>query len=411
MTDMPPAQSLVPAAPRPLPVVTRLVFGVAQRLLARIDHGSARLSLPNGHARGFGRAGSGHHAGVQVSNPALLWKTMARGGCGFGESYMSGDWETNDLAEVFRFFCDARDQLKPGEGMFKARMPDRVWHWLRDNTRTGSRRNIAYHYDLGNAFYQLWLDPGMTYSSADFTGGAQTLEAAQNAKYARVLQALEVGAGDHILEIGCGWGGFAEFAARTAQARVTGLTISNEQLRYARQRVAATGRDGQCTFQLRDYRDAGGQYDAIASIEMVEAVGEAHWPVYFKSLRDRLKPGKAAAVQAITIDERRFAGYRRRPDFVQRYIFPGGMLPTKSLMARHAMAAGLQLEAVDCFGASYARTLWDWRQRFMDAWPRIEALGFDRRFRRMWDYYLTYCAVGFETQVVDVGIYRFRRPG
>ena len=249
----------------------------------------------------------------------------------------------------------------------------------------------------------------MTYSSAVFTGPEVSLAAAQDEKYARVIAALGLEDGHRVLEIGCGWGGFAEAAARSG-AFVDGITLSREQLAYASERIARAGLDARVRLRFEDYRDTTGGFDRIASIAMVAAVGEPHWPVYFAPLHDRLVPGGVAVLQAITIREQSYAAYRERPDFIQRYVFPGGMLPTRTIMADQAERAGLTFEPLETFGASYARTLAIWRDRFEAAWPRIAALGFDDRFRRLWNFYLTYCEVGFERGVVDVGLYRFTRP-
>lgn len=291
-------------------------------------------------------------------------------------------------------------------------LPLRLWnqlrHWLRGNSRGGSRRNIAHHYDLGNAFYSRWLDPGMTYSSALYTAPGQSLEAAQAAKIERVVALMALPPRAEVLEIGSGWGALGAAIGQTG-ARVKGITLSREQLAWARERVARDGLADRVQFELEDYRDTRGRYDAVVSVEMIEAVGEAYWPIYFQTIADRLKPGGRAVIQAITIDERRFDGYRRDTDFIQHYIFPGGMLPTPSIIADEARRAGLAVVSVDRFGQSYAATLAEWRRRFLAAWPEIRPLGFDERFRRMWEYYLCYCEGGFLSGTIDVGHYVLMR--
>ena len=277
--------------------------------------------------------------------------------------------------------------------------------------KTGSARNIAYHYDLGNAFYAEWLDPGMTYSSAMFADAGDDLETAQRRKNRSVAELLELAPGHELLEIGCGWGGFAEYAAGERGAKVTGLTISHEQHDYATARLARAGLAGRAEIRLQDYRDVAGTFDRIASIEMIEAVGEKHWPTYFARLRSLLRPGGIAVLQAITIADHRFESYRRCPDFIQRYIFPGGMLPSPSVMRQAAARAGLAFVEGPRFAQSYARTLALWQERFQSAWPRIAAPGFDRRFKRMWEYYLAYCEAGFRSGNLDVGHYRLERRG
>ncbi|MFN4140557.1 class I SAM-dependent methyltransferase [Aestuariivirga sp.] len=381
-----------------------MISAVGRNLLPRDLAGSVALTLPSGRQHRLGRPRLGLGCDLQLRNYRPVWNAMRRGALGFAESYMAGDADSSDLTALFRFYLQNRARLdRAGSAVFKKSLADRLFHLLRANTKAGARRNISAHYDLGNDFYELWLDPTMSYSAALFGPDATTLEAAQIAKYGLVLDALELPGKSSILEIGCGWGGFAEVAARRGHA-VTGLTISREQHEYARQRL---GPGAEIRFQ--DYRDTAESFDAIASIEMIEAVGEAHWPTYFRVLHDRLKPGGTAAVQAITIDERLFEGYRRKADFIQRYVFPGGMLPTTSIMAEQARSAGLSFETVRCFGHDYARTLALWRDRFEASWPAIARLGFDENFRRRWRYYLCYCEAGFLEGTIDVGVYRFRR--
>jgi cyclopropane-fatty-acyl-phospholipid synthase len=285
----------------------------------------------------------------------------------------------------------------------------RLRHARNRNTRRGSRRNIAAHYDLGNKFYQQWLDAGMSYSAGLFSSIDETLEQAQNVKLDRVLSLLELAGGESVLEIGCGWGALAE---RLVQKRcnLTGITLSTEQLVYSQQRLSGQSLAMHCDLHLQDYRDVRGDFDRIVSIEMLEAVGEAYWPTYFEKMHDRLRPGGIAVLQVITIDETRFENYRRRPDFIQKYIFPGGMLPTPQIIEREVSKAALHLVGNEFFGNGYARTLEEWRTRFQNAWAQIEPLGFDQRFKRMWEYYLAYCQVGFETRTIDVGFYKIVKP-
>jgi len=282
---------------------------------------------------------------------------------------------------------------------------NRISHALRTNTRRGSRRNIAAHYDLGNEFFAPWLDAGMNYSSALYTG-AETLERAQLQKLDRIGDLLALAGGERVLEIGCGWGALAERLICRYGATVCGITLSTEQLAYAKARLAGDAANGRADLRLLDYRDVDGRFDRIVSIEMIEAVGEHYWPAYFTKLRACLATGGIAVLQAITIDENRFADYRQSPDFIQRHIFPGGMLPTRAIIEREAMRAGLRLVFQHSFGDSYARTLSEWRARFLRAWPRLETLGFSQSFRRMWEYYLVYCEIGFRCGAIDVGFYK-----
>jgi cyclopropane-fatty-acyl-phospholipid synthase len=370
--------------------------------------GRLRLTLPSGRTEVFGDHGAEATIILRTFEP--LWRGLTRGALGVTEAYLDGIIVTPDLKAVLEFcLVNSRSISAIGNGGMRPSILDKLWHRSRANSRAGSRRNIAAHYDLGNDFYRLWLDPGMTYSSALFETPEQPLADAQTRKYQLVFDTLGIAPGDRVLEIGCGWGGFAEVLAKS-DARVVGLTLSRQQQAFARERMISAGVDDRVDIQFVDYRDVDGQYDAIASIEMIEAVGEANWPTYFKVLHERLKPGGVACIQGITIDERYFEMYRREPDFIQRYIFPGGMLPTVGLLADHAAQAGLTFEKIETFGASYARTVAEWLARFDAAWPQIEALGFDDRFRRMWRFYLIYCEVGFANADIDVGVYRMRRP-
>jgi cyclopropane-fatty-acyl-phospholipid synthase len=384
-----------------------IVRALAKSLSGPHIVGRLRVRLPSGRTEVFGH----HGCEAIVSLPSFepLWRGLTRGALGITESYLDGKVVTPDLKAVLEFcLVNTKAVAAVGSGVMRPGILDKLWHRSRANSRSGSRRNIAAHYDLGNDFYKLWLDPGMTYSSALFERSDQTLADAQARKYQLVFEALRVAPGDRVLEIGCGWGGFAEVLAK-ANVSVQGLTLSRQQQVYARERLQREGLSSVAEIELVDYRDSKGQFDAIASIEMIEAVGEKNWPTYFKVLHDRLKPGGNACIQSITIDARYYAAYRREPDFIQRYIFPGGMLPTVDIMSDQASAAGLAFEKVETFGASYAQTVSCWLERFDAAWPQIQDLGFDERFRRMWRFYLIYCQVGFASGDIDVGIYRLTR--
>ncbi len=396
---------------RGLPLRDKLVFSACIKAFRGLQRGRLEIVLPSGNSGVVfaGEKDPGCNVVLVLKSYRVFWNSLRRGGIGFAGSYLDGDLEVNDLRNVFRFFLYNKEELRAaGHGWFRTRLPDKIFHLTRANTRTGSRRNIAAHYDLGNGFYREWLDRTMTYSSALFKG-SEPLEQAQGAKYRRIADLLGLNDQQSMLEIGCGWGGMAETAARLG-AKVTALTISQEQLRYAQDRLAAAGLAERAQVRFQDYRDATGQFDSIASIEMIEAVGERNWQTYFDTLAQRLKAGGRAAIQAITIEPALFTSYRRNPEFIQRYIFPGGMLPTEDIMRACAKSAGLEFAVAERFGQSYARTLAEWRQRFLDAWPRLEGMGFDQRFRRMWVYYLTYCEIGFEQGTTNVGIYLFRKP-
>jgi cyclopropane-fatty-acyl-phospholipid synthase len=290
-------------------------------------------------------------------------------------------------------------------GSWPLRALNRLRHLRRRNSRRGSGRNISEHYDLGNDFYAEWLDPGMTYSSGIYVTDGASLEEAQAAKYRRVIELLDLKGGESVLEVGCGWGGMAEALTRNGVGRVTAITLSRAQLDYTVARLGSAAVD----VRLTDYRDIGGRFDRIVSIEMLEAVGEENWPRYFDVLRQRLNDGGSAVLQAITIADHRYESYRRGADFIQRHIFPGGMLPSPAILKREIARAGFALTAVDAFGVSYARTLADWQRRFQSAWPRIAALGFPAQFKRKWEYYLAYCEAGFRAGLIDVGLYRIEK--
>ena len=392
-------------------VTSGLAAWFGRRLIGRPKHGAVTFTLPNGKSITFGNPATGLHPSLVVHNFSMIRETLRRGTVGFAHAYMRGDVEVDDLTALFRYFLQNRDEFQPeGAGWFGRAAQDLAYHLSRANTIDGSKENISEHYDLGNSFYAEWLDPSMTYSSALFASDDQSLEAAQYAKYRRVAEMAGVKPGDSVLEIGCGWGGFAETVAKDFSASLYGITLSAEQLKYAQERLARQNLDDLATLHFEDYRHTGGQFDHIGSIEMIEAVGEENWPSYFQTLFDRLKPGGTAAIQAITIDERDFEGYRATPDFIQRYIFPGGMLLTTAAMREQGKRVGLVLENVENFRLSYARTLKLWRERFLERWHVIKALGFDENFRRKWVYYLSYCEAGFMEGTIDVGIYQYRKP-
>jgi cyclopropane-fatty-acyl-phospholipid synthase len=387
-----------------------VVAAILSSRLSGVRYGKLQLTLPAGRRLEIGSGGE-IEAALKLNSYALLWRALTRGMIGFADSFMTGEIESPDIGDVMRFFlANFSDFDNAGGGWFRPRAPDRLGHRRRANSRLGSRRNIAAHYDLGNAFYAAWLDEGMNYSSGLFETGEETLAQAQEAKLQLVSDALDLTSGQRVLEIGCGWGSLAERLALKG-AEVVAVTVSAQQHDYAKERIVGAGLQDGVDIRFQDYRDIEGTFERIVSVEMIEAVGEVHWPVYFGQLRDRLVPGGRAVLQAITISEPSFESYRRNPDFIQRYIFPGGMLPTVSIMEELARENGFRFEVVRRFGESYARTVRLWRRQFLGAWPRIAKLGFDERFRRMWLYYLTYCEVGFETGLIEVGIYRLRREG
>jgi len=382
---------------------------LTSRLLRDVACGSIDVVLPDGERVSGRGALPGPHAVIALRRWRSLLRLALAGDIGLAESYRDGDWSTPDLTALLEF--GIRNEASWG-GTLDASWPMR-WllraiHVARSNTRRGSRQNISFHYDLGNDFYSHWLDPALIYSSALYREPSQSLEQAQATKLDRVAELLRLDTlrGDAaVLEIGCGWGALALDLARRHPARITGLTLSSEQLAHARQRVEREAAPGRIDLRLQDYRDVAGKFDRIVSIEMLEAVGERYWPVYFATLRDRLRPGGVAVIQVITIADASFDKYRRGSDFIQRFIFPGGMLPSPGAIRAEAARAGLTLRTDERFGASYATTLVEWRRRFERSWPEIAALGFDDAFGRLWEYYLCYCEAGFRAGRVDVGLY------
>ncbi|MFI4936234.1 MAG: class I SAM-dependent methyltransferase [Caulobacterales bacterium] len=359
--------------------------------------------LPSGRELPIEGRLPGPDARLIVRDFRFVSRVLAAGDIGFGEGYMAGEWDTPDLSTLLEAFTVNLDRLtRLLEGNLFVRAINVVVHTLNKNSRTGSRRNIYAHYDLGNAFYSRWLDPSMTYSAARYERPGQPLSEAQRNKYASLARQIGLGPDNHVLEIGCGWGGFAEFAAGEVGARVTGITISPSQYEFARKRLFEQGLAEKTDIRLIDYRDVEGEFDRVASIEMFEAVGEEYWPAYFGKIRDVLSPGGRAGLQIITIRDELFAGYRRRADFIQKYIFPGGMLPSETRLKEETARAGLEWRDVIRFGQSYADTLAEWASRFEGAWDDIKGLGFDERFRRLWRFYLSYCEAGFRTERTNV---------
>jgi cyclopropane-fatty-acyl-phospholipid synthase len=340
---------------------------------------------------------------MQVRDYRFARRVVFSGDIGFAEGWIAGEWDSHNLEGLLTLLVSNGDHIaRYISGGAAGRLLNWIGHLRRANTRAGSRRNILAHYDLGNAFYEQWLDPSMTYSAARYSPQAQDLEQAQAEKYRALARLLDLRPGEHVLEIGCGWGGFAEIAAKEFGARVTGLTISDEQYSYATARMARAGLTDRVEIRRQDYRDVEGSFDKIASIEMFEAVGEAYWPIFFGKVADCLRPGGRAALQIITVRDDLFPTYRRRADFIQACIFPGGMLPSLSVLQAQTTAAGLRTESVSLFGQDYAATLEEWARQFSARWPTIRTLGFDERFRRLWLFYLAYCTAGFRSERTNV---------
>ena len=380
-------------------------------LARQVEHGQITFDLPDGAVIQHAGPHPGPSAHLVLHRWRAVRRLLAGGDVGFAEAFIAGDWSTPDLTSVIELAArNHRSMYASLNGSRLARLANRMRHARRHNSRAGARRNIPAHYDLGNEFYAAWLDAGMSYSSAYYTDRAQDLEAAQAAKQELVMSSLSLTGGERVLEIGCGWGGLAGRLAREHGCKVVGLTLSPAQLAHAGAALDGNAAPGRVQLRLQDYRDTEGQFDRVVSVEMLEAVGREYWPAYFAAIRDRLRPGGIAALQVITMAEDRYAEYERGADFIQKHIFPGGMLPSDGAMRSCISAAGMLLDDVTRFGASYARTLAEWRHRFEQAWPRLRPLGFDEPFRRKWLYYLAYCEGGFRAEAIDVGLYRIHRP-
>jgi cyclopropane-fatty-acyl-phospholipid synthase len=408
-------RSTDPQPVRAIPAIIRRLKAPARAkavllALLNIKGGALAIRLPDGQTLLMGDD-TAPPIDLTVRDYRFAARVLKNGDIGFAEAWMAHEWETSDLSGLLTLLASNIERFRR---VFEGSVLGKALNWWRHisraNTRAGSERNIHAHYDLGNRFYEAWLDPSMTYSSARFDANVADLESGQRAKYRALAEHLDLKPTDHVLEIGCGWGGFAEFAAREYGARVTGITISDEQLAYARARMERVGLSDRVEIRKQDYRDVEGQFDKVASIEMFEAVGEEYWPAYFGKIADVLKPGGRAGLQIITIDNALFASYRRRADFIQRYVFPGGMLASIERLKEETTKAGLAWRRVEAFGQSYAQTLAEWSRRFQAKWTDIRGLGFDERFKQLWLFYLSYCEAGFRTGRTDVVQLELAKP-
>jgi len=392
-----------------IPAAARTVL----QLLQGMRHGSLTLHFPDGQMQRFGGEAA-PHATLHLHNWNAFGAALKSGDIGFAESFIDGDWTTPDLTALLRVLVQNRTEVEQAIfGSWWGQLAYRIKHWLNRNNRSNSKKNIHAHYDLGNAFYTRWLDPSMNYSSALFGGNlAQSLQQAQEAKVRRVLEQAAVQAGDRVLEIGCGWGALAEMATTGFGAHVTGVTLSTEQLAFAQERMQRLGVAEKADLRLQDYRDIqDAPFDAVCSVEMIEAVGKEYWPTYFASVAKLLKSGGRACIQSIVIDDALYARYINSTDFIQQYIFPGGCLPCPSVFRAQAQAAGLQVEEEHAFGLDYAETLKRWREAFLQHRDEVLTLGFDKRFMHIWEFYLCYCEAAFMEKNIDVVQYTLRKPG
>jgi len=382
------------------------------QLLEKMEHGTLTVQFPDRSSKVYGN-GAMPHAAISLRNWNVFLASMKSGDIGFAETYIAGDWTTPALSDLLRVMIQNRRVVEDLiYGSWWGRMIYRVKHLLNRNHKANSRKNIHAHYDLGNAFYELWLDGTMNYSSALFEGDfSRTMQTAQNAKVRRALQATDVKAGSRVLEIGCGWGALAEMATLEMGAHVTGVTLSTEQLAFANARMKWNGKAAQADLRLQDYRDIDdGPYDAVCSIEMIEAVGQEYWPTYFQTVSKMLKPGSKACIQSIVIDDALFDRYVKSTDFIQQYIFPGGCLPSPSEFRRQARLAGLEVVDELKFGPDYAETLRRWRHDFLAHEAQVLTLGFDTAFIRTWEFYLAYCEAAFDEANTDVIQFTLKKP-
>jgi cyclopropane-fatty-acyl-phospholipid synthase len=405
-----PAVNASLALPAGAPAAARSAF----KLLSRLKHGTLTLQLPDGSTLRFGSGGA-PTASLRLNNWNVCSAALRSGDIGFAESYIAGDWTTPHLTELLRVLVSNRKEVEDIiYGTWLGRLVYRCKHLLNRNTKANSQKNIHAHYDLGNAFYELWLDGTMNYSSAIFETPETSMSEAQSAKVRRALNMAKVQAGDRVLEIGCGWGALAEMATTEFGASIVGVTLSTEQLQWAQERMARAGVTAH-DLRLQDYRDIGvsneadRSFDAICSIEMIEAVGREYWPTYFATVARLLKPGGHACIQSIVIADELYERYIDSTDFIQQYIFPGGCLPSPSIFRAQAEAAGLEVVDEFSFGLDYARTLKLWRDAFLAQESRVLQLGFDKRFIRIWEFYLAYCEAAFEEANTDVVQYTLRK--
>ena len=372
-------------------------------ILSNLHCGRLTLTLPDGSQHQFSGAMSGPESNLTIHTESALRRLLHDGKMGFCEAFMDGEASSQSLPTLIELAVLHDKYLENALKTNIFRQAGlRLFHVLRRNNKPGSAKNIAHHYDIGNSFYEAWLDPTMTYSSAVFDSETDDLTTAQLNKYKRLAALADIQPGDRVLEIGCGWGGFAKFVSQHIGAHVTGITISQAQLAYAKASLAEAGLQNKVDLKLMDYRDLQGRFDKIVSIEMFEAVGQAYWPVYFDTISRMLKSGGRAVIQSITINHDAFQSYRDQPDFIQRYIFPGGMLPSMPMLQTPVTQAGLELVAENGYASDYARTLQEWRARFLAAWPSLAGDKFDNRFKRMWELYLAYCEGGFRAGMIDV---------
>ena len=376
---------------------------ILEKMLKNLKVGEIKVTFPNNDIKTFKGVKRGPKADVIFLTEKSIKDSILGGSLGFCEAIISGEVQSKDFSKLIEIGGHEESGLNTtGKGHYFFKTLNKFFHILNSNSLRGSQKNIAAHYDLGNQFYELWLDKSMTYSSAYFGKSNLSLKEAQENKYKKISQMVDLKKQNNVLEIGCGWGGFAEYASKNYNSLLTAITISKEQYEFSKKRIDKNGLSNSVNIKLVDYRKIRGSFDRIVSIEMIEAVGEKYWPVYFSQIKNLLKPNGKAAIQVITIDDRYFDGYKKFPDFIQKYIFPGGMLPSMQILKKPILQSGLKIDKIDSFGKDYASTLSIWKKQFNRAWPKISKLGFDDKFYRMWNLYLSYCEGGFKSGSIDV---------
>jgi len=376
---------------------------VAEKFLSKIRFGELIVTFPSGVTKSFKGTNGDEIADLKLHNYKFISKIFKRKSIGFAESYMDGDFSTSDLTKLLLIsYKNEKYFLHNLKSNIFFNMYSKFKHFLNENTKKQSKKNIEYHYDLGNSFYDKWLDQSMTYSSAYFDKDNQNLYDAQISKYYQIAKSLNLNENSKVLEIGCGWGGFSSYIAKNFKSKIDAITISKEQFEYASNKIQQEGLGEKVSIKYSDYRDVDNKYSNIASIEMFEAVGKKYWEKYFSIVKKSLGDSGKAVLQIITIDDQRAINYHRQPDFIQQYIFPGGMLPTKKNLEDINYKVGLEFKEIKSFGLSYAKTLNLWNQQFQNSWEELVQLGFNVRFKRMWEYYLSYCETGFLSKSTDV---------
>ena len=376
---------------------------VTARFFKRIKNGNLKVSFPSGKIVYFKGSNQGVNADIKLNNFLLIKKLLRKGVVGLAESYMDGDFSTYNLKNLLIFAQQNESfYLDRKQGRWLYKLLGKINHYLNQNTKSKSQKNISYHYDLGNKFYELWLDASMNYSSGYFALPTEDLSKAQLNKYQKIIEPMQLNDRTTLLEIGCGWGGFSSYVAKNFRTKIKAITNSKEQFEYTSRMISNEGLNEKVSVEFKDYRDVNGKYDYISSIEMFEAVGQKYWSVFFEKIKNCLNNNGLATFQIITISEDKRELYQKNPDFIQQYIFPGGVLPSKKQIFETASSLGLKLNEFNSFGNSYANTLSIWNEQFQNSWYLIAEQGYSTRFKRMWEYYFSYCEAAFITKATDV---------